>query len=152
MAVLDFLDPKFTVKLKKTDSFITEFKFLSAFEPARNDNTDTIPTSTGDVQVGDSSTGAEIKIEGIELPDTLLHAKRQHRVRIQGRKGFYEAKFTGKTKLKNGETVNVVWLMRNGTFTADASWSPTDKLKRSATLKVSEIIETVGGYPGTGAY
>jgi hypothetical protein len=53
--------------------------------------------------------------------------------------------------MSNNETVVISWLMRNGTFLADDSWSPTDKMKRSATIKVSEIIKTVDGYDGKSA-
>lgn len=149
MAVLDFTNPTLLIKLKETDKDYTEFKFLTKFEPSIQDDSDTLSTSTGTVQVGNASTGAEVKIEGIELPDNLTHAKQQHRIITQGRKGFYEAKFYGEANLANGETVTEEWLMRNGTFLADDSWSPTDKLKRKATLKASEIIKNVGGYDGT---
>jgi hypothetical protein len=149
MAVLDFSTPTLLIKLKETDPDYTEFKFLTKFEPSIQDDSDTVSTSTGTVQVGNSSTGAEVKIEGIELPDSVAHAKQQHRIITQGRKGFYEAKFFGEANLVNGETVTESWLMRNGTFLADDSWSPTDKLKRKATLKASEITKDVGGYDGT---
>ena len=150
MAVLDFINPRLLIKLKETDQDYTEFKFLTSFEPTKQDDTDTLSTSTGTVQVGNAATGAEIKIEGVELPDNLQHAKEQHRIVTQGSKGFYEAKFTGESNMGNNETVTEEWLMRNGTFNADDSWSPTDKMKRSATIKVSEIIKSVGGYDGTG--
>ncbi|UTB32720.1 MAG: hypothetical protein NKF70_00070 [Methanobacterium sp. ERen5] len=148
MAVLDFLNPRLLIKLKENDKDYTEFKFLTSFEPSNQDDSDTLSTSTGTVQVGNAATGAEVKIEGIELPDNAAHAKAQHRIITQGRKGFYEAKFSGEANLANGETVVESWLMRNGTFLADDSWSPTDKLKRKATLKASEIIKTVDGYDG----
>lgn len=148
--VLNFLNPRFLIKLKSTDKDYTEFKGLTSFEPTKQDSTDTIDTSSGTVQVGDSSTGAEAKIENIELPDNKEHAKQQHRIVTQGREGFYEAKFYGEANTISGETVRVEWLMRNGTFIADDSWSPTDKVKRSATIKVSEIIKTVDGYDGKG--
>lgn len=150
MAVFDFLNPKLLIKLKSTDKDYTEFKFLTAFEPTHQDDTDTLSTSTGTVQVGDASTGAEAKIEGIELPANSTHAKQQHRIVTQGRKGFYEAIFKGEANAENGETIPMVWLMRNGLFLADDSWSPTDKMKRSATIKVGEIVKTVDGYDGKG--
>lgn len=150
MAVLDFINPKLLIKLKETDKDYTEFRFLTTFEPTKQDDTDTMSTSTGTVQVGNAATGAEVKIEGIELPDNANHAKAQHRIVTQGSKGFYEAKFSGEANMQDGETITEVWLMRNGTFLADDSWSPTDKMKRSATIKVSEIIKTVGGYDGLG--
>lgn len=149
MAVFDFINPTLLIKLKETDKDYTEFKFLTSFEPSNQDDSDTLSTSTGTVQVGNAATGAEVKIEGIELPDNAAHAKAQHRIVVQGRRGFYEAKFSGEANMSNNETVVEEWLMRNGTFLADDSWSPTDKMKRKATIKVSEIIKSVDGYDGT---
>ena len=149
MAVFDFLNPTLLIKLKESDKDYVEFKFLTSFEPKNQDDTDTLSTSTGTVQVGNAATGAEVKIEGIELPADAEHAKQQHRIITQGRRGFYEAKFVGEANTEGNESVKIEWLMRNGTFLADDSWSPTDKLKRKATIKVSEIIKSVDGYDGT---
>jgi hypothetical protein len=151
MAVFDFNNPKLLIKLKETDKKYTEFKFLTAFEPTLQDDTDTLSTSSGTVQVGNAATGAEVKIEGIEMPDNIKHAKEQHRIVTQGRRGFYEAIFKGESNtVNNSETVPITWLMRNGTFSMDDSWSPTDKLKHSATIKVSNIHKSVDGYDGEG--
>lgn len=156
MGVLNFTEGVFKIKLTPNEEF-TEFEFLTAFETKKEDNTSTISTSTRTVQVGDNSTGAEITLENIELPRNKQHARLQHRIVEQGKLGFYEAIFDGKANTDNfnddgSSTVDERWLMRNGTFVADDSWSPDDKMTRSATAKASELIKLVDDYDGSGSY
>ena len=146
----DFKNARLLIKLKSTDKDYTEFKFLTSFETKNTDNSDSVETSSGTIQTGSSSTGSQIKIENIELPDNVKHAQEQHRIVIQGRAGFYEAKFVGNANTNtNDVTINETWLLRGGTFLADDKWSPKDKMTRSATINVSNIIKSVNGYDGT---
>lgn len=156
MGVLNFKNGTLKIKLGPNEPF-TEFKFLTSFETSRQDDTDTISTSTRTVQVGDNSTGAEIKMENIELPDNKEHARLQHRIVTQGKSGFYEAIYEGDANTDNynndgTQDVHQSWLMRNGTFIADDSWSPSDQMTRSATIKASELLKNVDGYDGSGSY
>jgi hypothetical protein len=146
----DFTNARLLIKLNSTDTDYTEFKFLTSFETKNVDNSNSVETSSGTVQTGSSSTGSQIKIENIELPDNLKHAQEQHRIVVQGRAGFYEAKFVGNANTNTtDETVVETWLMRMGTFLADDKWSPKDKMTRSATINVGQVIKSINGYDGT---
>jgi hypothetical protein len=146
----DFKNARLLIKLKSGDKDYTEFKFLTSFETKNVDNSNSVETSSGTVQTGSSSTGSQIKIENIELPDNLKHAQQQHRIVVQGRAGFYEAKFVGNANTNvDGGVITETWLLRNGTFLADDKWSPKDKMTRSATINVGHVIKSINGYDGT---
>jgi hypothetical protein len=156
MGVLNFTNGIFKIKLSPDEDY-TEFKFLTGFEVTPQDDTSAIPTSTRTVQVGNSSSGAEIKLDQIELPDNSEHARLQHRIVTQGKNGFSDAIFEGYSNTDNfnsdgSSVVKQVWLMRHGTFLAADTWNPTDMLARSATIKVSELNKEVDGYDGSGDY
>jgi hypothetical protein len=152
MGVLNFKNITFGVKLTITEPY-TEFEFLTGFESKQEDNTDTLSTSTRTLQVGDNSTGAELTMDNAELPRNKKHARLQHRIVTQGKGGFYEAYFEGEATTDEGtDPIKIKWLMRNGTFIANDSWSPTDMVTRSATLKASELVKEVDGYDGSGEY
>jgi len=156
IGVLNFTNISCMIKLTPDEPF-TEFEFLTGFDSSPNDETSTMATSTRTVQVGDNSTGTEIKLDHAELPRNKEHAKLQHRIVTQGKNGFYEAYFEGdantdKFNDDGSSTVHIRWLLRNGTFVASDSWSPTDMVTRSANLKASELIKEVDGYDGSGSY
>lgn len=152
MLTQNFTNVKLLINLVPGEPF-TEFKFLDSVDITPQDETSTKVTSTGTVQVGYNSTGAEMSLENSELPDSKEHARLQARIIKQGKRGFNEAIFEGdaNTAYTDG-TVRQKFLMRGGTFIAEKKYSPTDMMNGSATLKASEAILLVDGYDGEGSY
>lgn len=120
-----------------------KFKALTAVKPEESDDTSSILTSDGPVQVGTPKNASEVSVEGVDMPRNLEEDKAQKAIFDKGI--FDEAYCSGIKHYADGSKARQTWSMDGGVITRNKEWSPSDQTTYSMTLKtkVEETLEPV---------
>lgn len=117
-----------------------KFKALTAVKPEESDDTSSLLTSDGPVQVGTPKNASEVTVEGIDMPRNLEEDQAQKAILDKGI--FDEASCSGIKHYADGSKGRQTWSMKGGVIHRNKEWSASDQTTWSMTLK-TEVEETV---------
>lgn len=115
-----------------------DFNCLTAISPETSDETSSVQTSDGNIQVGAPKGGTEVQLEGVELPRDKAHRLAQKKIMDRGI--FDGGSITGTALYKDGTEYELTFVLLGGTISKNWNWSPTDQTQNTITIK-SDIEE-----------
>lgn len=110
---------------------------ITSVSVEENDDSSSVVTSDGDINLPSKNTGGTITIEGLELPDDVEDLINLERL-IKS-KNIIKATFSGIAYTKSGDPYLRTIVGSNGFIVRGSEWNPTDGVTRSFTCKFNQI-------------